>query len=188
MNNTSPTTEAKDTMQTRINVAITITAMEGHDSARFPVEAIRMWLEGGLHKFKEDMQSRAAATHSGGTPPSPEPCGEQAQDLLILRDLFQHWLDWQREQRATENLTSEPDTHIICTPTEWPSRATVAKWIETIDAAAARLSGEPRERVYCALKMVPYEERWFRTEGMAEGLGYKVQSVWERVPETKGAE
>jgi hypothetical protein len=71
------------------------------------------------------------------------PISTEAESLLILRDLFQHWLDWQREQRAREGLTSEPDTHIICVPTEWPSRATVAKWIETIAAAAARLSAEP---------------------------------------------
>jgi hypothetical protein len=34
---------------------------------------------------------------------------------------------------------------------------------------------------YRSQKLVPYEERWFYTEGMAERLGYEVTGVYRRI-------
>lgn len=63
--------------------------------------------------------------------------------------------------------------------------AALARAMRTLQTKPAP-AVEPRARVYQATKLLPYETRWFHTEGMAEKLGYTVDAVWERLPETKG--
>jgi hypothetical protein len=58
--------------------------------------------------------------------------------LKLIADQLQHWLDFQAEQRAREDLPCADDTHIITPPT-WPTRAQLQAWIEVLRASSERI-------------------------------------------------
>lgn len=98
------------------------------------------WLE-------RDVNNAATRAKELLATPAPEARpAELALRLDAMAGVFQHWLDWQKDERDREGLTTTDHTHVISVPPQWPYRATLKTWIETLQIAA-RASSPDAERV-----------------------------------------
>lgn len=88
------------------------------------------WLE-------RDVNNAATRAKELLATPAPEARpAELALRLDAMAGVFQHWLDWQKDERDREGLTTTDHTHVISVPPQWPYRATLKTWIETLQIAA----------------------------------------------------
>lgn len=65
-----------------------------------------------------------------------EPTREQ--NLQIIGDVIEHWLNFVTQDRFKEGLPTNPDTHVILgyenAPPVWPSVGVLTRWLEVIRA------------------------------------------------------
>lgn len=66
--------------------------------------------------------------------------------LDLLRAMFQHWADWNRDRRAEEGLATEDNTHVYVAPPHWPTHAALKAWAATMTEAADALAPLAAER------------------------------------------
>lgn len=60
------------------------------------------------------------------------PWAEDRNALSVMRGVFQHWLDFEREKRAAEGVETTDETHII-SPPYWPTHGQLKAFIATLD-------------------------------------------------------
>lgn len=70
------------------------------------------------------------------------------QDVTVIRlqtiaAIVQSWIDWSKEGRTIEGLTTEDGTAIMSLPVPiWPTHGSLAVWVETLNNAATALMGD----------------------------------------------